>query len=104
MGIKKEEEEGGRLLLLLPPEYNKYAVMAGYKTLSPSGPGDGHTVCPTNNALLINFRLSSDAEIFGNEPRLSVQIGTKRAKKKTLTQRVHIPTELPFRDPPLVVG
>ncbi len=36
---------------------------------------------PTNNALLlINFRLSSDAEIFANEHRLSTQIGAKRAK------------------------
>ncbi len=37
---------------------------------------------PTNNALLINFLLSSDAEIFVSKHRLSIQIGAKRAKKR----------------------
>ena len=50
---------------------------------------------PTNNALLINFRLSSNAEIFVNKHRLSKQIDAKRAKK-TCMQRVRIPTELLF--------
>ncbi len=36
----------------------------------------------TNNALLINFRLSSDAEILLIKHRLSMQIGAKRAKKR----------------------
>ena len=35
---------------------------------------------PTNNALLINFLLSSDAEIFVTKHRLSIQIGAKHAK------------------------
>ncbi len=58
--------------------------------------------CPTNNATLTNFLLSSDAEIFVNKHRPSMQIGAKRAK--TCMQCVHIPTELPFCMPPLVVG
>ena len=58
---------------------------------------------PANNALLINFLLSSDAEFFVDNHRLSMRIGAKHAKK-TCMQRVHIPTELPFRMPPLVVG
>ncbi len=49
---------------------------------------------PTNNALLINSRLSSDAEIFANDHRLSIQIGAKRAK--TCMQCVNIPTKLPY--------
>ena len=60
--------------------------------------------CPANNdALLINFRLSSDAENFVNKHRLSMQTGAKTCKK-TCMQRVHIPTELPFCMPSLVVG
>ncbi len=57
---------------------------------------------PTNNATLINFRLSSDAKNFVNKHRLSIQIGARRAK--TCVQCVHIPTELPLCIPPLVVG
>ncbi len=38
---------------------------------------------PTNNALLINFRLSSDAEILLNSHRLSLQTGAKRVKTCT---------------------
>ncbi len=49
---------------------------------------------PTNNALLINFLLSSDEEIFVNKHRLGMQIGAKLAK--TCLQGVRIPTELPF--------
>ncbi len=45
---------------------------------------------PTNNALVMGFLLSSDAETFVNMHRLS-----------TL---VYIPTELPFCIPPLLVG
>ena len=49
---------------------------------------------PTNNALLINFRLSSDAGIL----LLSTDRACKLAPnvQKTLVQRVRIPTELPF--------
>ncbi len=57
---------------------------------------------PTSDALLINFRLSSDAEIFVNKHRLSLQIGAKRAK--TCMQGVYVPTDLPFCMPQLVVG
>ena len=53
---------------------------------------------PTNNALLINFR------IFVNKHRLRIQIGAKRAKKKPCIQRVHIPNKFPFCMPPSVVG
>ena len=35
---------------------------------------------PTNNTLSINFRLSSDAEIFVNKHRLSMQIGAPKYK------------------------
>ncbi len=35
-------------------------------------------VVPTNNALLLNIRLRSDAEIFVNKHQLSIQIGAKR--------------------------
>ena len=55
------------------------------------------SVCPTNNTLLINFRLISDAEIFAYEHRLSMQVGDKCAKKKNVSPTcVHIPTDLPF--------
>ncbi len=63
------------------------------------------TLCfpfPTNNALLINFRLISDAE--------TLLLGTDRACKsaqsvrKTYMQRAHIPTALPLCMPPSVVG
>ena len=54
---------------------------------------------PTNNALLIKFLLSSHAEIFANDHRLSIQIGVKRAKMRM--QGVHIPTELSFRISPV---
>ncbi len=36
---------------------------------------------PTNNALLINFRLSSDAEILLTSHRLSLQMSAKRAMR-----------------------
>ena len=61
-------------------------------------PGRGWT-SPTNNTLLISFRLSRN---FVNKHRLSMQIGAKRGKK--CLQCVHISTELPFCIPPLVVG
>ena len=57
---------------------------------------------PTNNTLLIKFLLSSDAEIFVNNHRLSMQIVSKHAKK--CMQRVDSPTEIPFCIPTLVVG
>ena len=57
---------------------------------------------PTNNALLIIFLLSSVAEIFVTNPRLSMQVGTKC--EKTCVQHVHVLTELPFCMPPLLVG
>ena len=49
------------------------------------------TCNPTNNALLINLLLSSDAEIFVSNPRLSVQV-----EAKPCTQRVRVPTVLTF--------
>ncbi len=68
-------------------------------------PGAQCTACyyPTNNAPLINFLLSSDAKKnFDYKHRLSILIGTKRAK--TCMQCKHIPTELPFCTPTSVVG
>ena len=50
------------------------------------------------NKLLTELRCKN----FVNKHRLSIQIVTKRAK--TCMQCVHIPTELPFCTPPLVVG
>ncbi len=50
----------------------------------------------------MNFRVSSDAETLSLSPQLNMQIGAKRAR--TCAQRVHVPTELPFCIPPLVVG
>ncbi len=58
---------------------------------------------PTNNALLINFRLSSDAEIFANNHRLSITSRCQTCKKRVCNV-YKIPTELPFCTPPLVVG
>ena len=55
-------------------------------SLSPSPPphppplSPAHLVCPTNKALLINFLLSSDAEIFVDKRRLSMQIDAKACK------------------------
>ncbi len=40
-----------------------------------------YNVSPTNNALLIDFLLSSDAEIFVAKLRLSVQVGRQNMKK-----------------------
>ena len=58
---------------------------------------------PTDNALLTNFRQSSDAEFFFvNKCRLSMQVGAKHAN--ACAQCVRVPTELPFCLPPLVVG
>ncbi len=57
---------------------------------------------PTNNALLINFRLSSGCRNFVDKHRQSMQLCARHAR--TRMQRVHIPTELPFGIPPLVVG
>ncbi len=57
---------------------------------------------PTNNALLIIFLLSSEAETLLLSTDWAYQIGAKRAK--TCTQRLHIPIELPFCMPHLAVG
>ena len=60
-------------------------------------------VFPTNNAMLINFLLTSDAEVFVAKHRLSIQIVAKRAKNVYATSIRYIPTEL-AHTPPLVVG
>ena len=77
-------------------------IICRYGTDSPSQPAQQQP-CPTNNALSINFLLSSDAEIFVTNHRLGIQVGTKTCKK-TCAQRVRISTELPFCMPPLLVG
>ncbi len=51
--------------------------------------------CPTNNALLTNFLLSSDTEVFVDKRRVSIT-NWRRKVQKTCTQRVCIPTELPL--------
>ncbi len=58
--------------------------------------------CPTNNAPLIGFRLSSDAEILLISSDWACKNRAKRAK--TCMQYAYVPTELPFCVPPLVVG
>ncbi len=58
---------------------------------------------PTNNALLTNFLLSSDAGIFAANHRLSMQIGAKRAKKRVRDVYV-FRLSFHFCMPPLVVG
>ncbi len=57
---------------------------------------------PTNNALLLSFRPSSDAEILWISTEWARKSGAKRAK--TWMRCVHILTELPFCMPLLVVG
>ncbi len=64
--------------------------------------GRGGGESPTNNALLINFLVSSDAETLLISTDRAYKSAPKRAK--TCTQCVHILTELPFCMPPLVVG
>ena len=57
---------------------------------------------PTNNALLVSFLLSSDAEILLLSTDGASKIGAKRAN--TRVQRVRVLTELPFCMSPLLVG
>ncbi len=61
------------------------------------------TRCPTDNALLINFGLSSDAEIFVSKCRMSMRIGAVRPQKCVCNVYI-FPTGLPFCIPPLLVG
>ncbi len=55
---------------------------------------------PTNSALLIKFRLSSDAQNLATKLRRSLQVGAQNVQE-TCMQRVHVPTELPFCMPPI---
>ena len=77
-------------LLLLPNYTDCYHCFFFLSSFSPMMPRKGNgererkteqRTFPTNNALLISFLLSSDAEIFINNHRLNMQIGAKRAKK-----------------------
>ncbi len=56
--------------------------------MHPHGSSRANNGDPTNNGPWINFLLSSDATNFFNKHRLSIRVGTKRAK--TYMQRVHI--------------
>ena len=85
-------EEESLLFRLLPPSQDKNLTRQIKKISFVS-----HLTYPTNSALLINFRLSSDAEILLIKCRLSIRIGAKTS------HCVHIPTVLPFCIPPLVV-
>ncbi len=77
----------------------------GYNSAAFFFRGGGYIIaCPTNNALLINFLLSSDAEIFVNRHQLSTQIGTKRAKKVCVCNLYVFQLSFHFCTPPLVVG
>ncbi len=58
---------------------------------------------PANNALLANFRLNSDAEIFVTKHRLSIRVWVPDVQKHVRNAYV-ITTELPLCAPPLAVG
>ncbi len=60
------------------------------------------TVSPNQQRALNKLPPELRRRNFVTKHRLSTQIGAKRAK--TCKQCVHIPTELPFCKPPLVVG
>ena len=70
--------------------HNGYAVHVAY------------TAHPTNNTLLINFLLSSDAGTLSISTDWAYKSVPKHAG--TCMQRVHVPTELPFCIPVLLVG
>ncbi len=53
-------------------------------------------IIPTNNAPLMSFLLSFDVEIFVDEHRPSMRVGSERAKRKMCVQCVRVPTDLPF--------
>ncbi len=58
---------------------------------------------PTDNALVINFRVSSDAEITLINTGRAHKIGAKTCKNVACNV-YRIPTDVPFCMPPLVVG
>ncbi len=59
--------------------------------------GERRKEIPTNNALLTDFLLSSDAEILLQSADRACKSAPKRAKEKNpCTQRVRVPSELPF--------
>ena len=60
----------------------------------------GHILLPNQQRTLHKLPTELRCRNFVRKHRLSVQIGAERAK--TCTQRVHIPTELPFL--PATVG
>ena len=59
---------------------------------------------PTNNALLINFLLSSDAEVLFNKLRPSIRVGTQTCKKNVCAARACSDRASILHMPPLVVG
>ena len=64
---------------------------------------ESHFADPTNNALLINFLLSSDAEIFVNEHQLSIQ-NRRRTSKNVYATCTTCSDRAFILQPPLVVG
>ncbi len=66
----------------------------GFREKVGGGGERGEEAQQANSALLINFFLSSDAQIFVTRHRLSMQAGAKCAR--TCMQRVDTRTELPF--------
>ncbi len=64
---------------------------------------DLDNIYPTNNALLINFLLSSDAEILLIITDWAYK-SVPNVQKRVCNMYIYIPTELPFCIPPLVVG
>ena len=66
-----------------------------------SGTGKNVDQIP-NQQLTLNNLPTELKKFLVNNHRLSIQIGTKQAK--TCMQCLHVPTELPFCIPPLVVG
>ena len=55
-------------------------LVAGFKTASSLDSIE--TLRPTNNALLMNFRLGSNAEIFVKRRRLSIRIRRPNVQKR----------------------
>ena len=64
---------------------NKHLTLCVCGTVHTADLHDAKDCYPTNSALLINFRPSSDAEIFVNEHRLSMRIGAKTCKNVRAT-------------------
>ena len=68
----------------------------------PHAEENSYSSLPTSNALLIDFRLSSDADVLSISTEWACKVSGKHAK--TCVQRVRVPTELPCCIALLLVG